>query len=259
MTAPGDNISSTCDSTGTVVGPCPPGHEHDGVGHEHGLAARRRRRRGAAAGQPQAHAGQVRLALQVTATPVTERSRPGRSAFWQAGYGHVDLAAAVEARARPRTSPRPSRRSRRRPTRRVLGASGFTVQRSDLWMWDAPQLTLQAARRPDVPVASRPRRQALKDRARLPVIGAALRVNGFDYIATVKRRRRHGRRHDDRANCWHRHVSLFVDLRTVERPRLRQAWTVEVTGDARRLRPRHLDSDSATGRKVTLLVAQLRA
>ena len=54
VTAPGVDISSTCDSAGTVIGPCPPGENTTASGHLDGLAARRRRRRGPEAGPARA-------------------------------------------------------------------------------------------------------------------------------------------------------------------------------------------------------------
>ncbi len=61
--------------------------EHGGLGHEHGLAARRGRRGGAAAGQPEPHRDQIRSALQATRDPGrtaadgNRRCRSGRSAM----------------------------------------------------------------------------------------------------------------------------------------------------------------------------------
>ena len=40
---------------------------------------------------------EVRMALQSTATPVARFGDGPRAPFWQAGYGHVDLAAAIDA------------------------------------------------------------------------------------------------------------------------------------------------------------------
>ncbi len=94
VTAPGVAISSTCDTAGTAVGPCPPGSNTTASGTS--MAAPHAA--GAAAVLLQANPSltptQLRNALQSTALPVTDATGTTLG-FWQIGYGHVDLAAAA--------------------------------------------------------------------------------------------------------------------------------------------------------------------
>ena len=65
-------------------------------------------------------------------------------------------------------------------------------------MWDAPPATLAGV--PDTQVvrhAGSQHDKAFKVTVGYPSLGSVA-VNGFDYTATVTRRRRQGRRHDDR-------------------------------------------------------------
>ena len=105
-------------TAGTIVPACPPPDytNAEAGGHVDGLAARRRRRGAPAPGQPESHARPG-----AHGPPVDRRRRwPGvgdgpRAPFWQVGYGHVDLAAAIAA-VKARTGRRTSRRPRRPPT-----------------------------------------------------------------------------------------------------------------------------------------------
>jgi serine protease AprX len=256
VTAPGDSISSTCDTIGVAVGPCPPNSNETASGtsmaspHVAGAAAVLLQ------ANPRLTPDQVRMALQSTATPVTNTEQTGRSPFWQAGYGHINLSAAVNL---VRSSGYASAISSKQATAdaAVLGSLGFTVQRSDVSMWDAPPATLGGV--PDtksfaIPVPSGTK--ALKVALGYPSLGSVL-VNGFDYTATVK----DGAGKvvgSTTANFWNGSSSLFVDLRSVKGLNFSKPWTVEVVGTYAASDPDTLDSDSALGRKVTLLVAQLR-
>ena len=111
VTAPGVDISSSCDTAGTVVGPCPPGENTTASGtsmaspHVAGAAAVLRQAR------PSITPAQIRSALQVTATPVIgtfEEDGPARRlGFWQVGYGYVDLGAGAAPRPLVHLHPRP--------------------------------------------------------------------------------------------------------------------------------------------------------
>jgi hypothetical protein len=194
------------------------------------------------------------MALQVTATPVTNTEETGRSAFWQAGYGHVDLAAAVKL-VRSRDYAKLLVAKQKAADDAVLKSTGFTVQRSDIWMWDAPRATLEGV--PDdktFDVAVPRQAKALKVAVGYPSLGSVA-INGMEYVATVK----DGAGNTvgtTTANFWNGSSSVFIDV--VSTLDFTKAWTVEIVGTRAASDPDTLDSDSATGRKVTVLVAVLR-
>jgi len=146
VAAPGVDISSTCDTTGTVVGPCAPGENTTASGtsmaspHVAGAVAV------LLEANPSLTPTQVRWALQSTADPVTAVDDEGEpvagatAPFWQVGYGRVDLAAAVDA-VRDPAKLRNLERSQRARNAEVLAATGFRVLRSDFFTWDAPRAT----------------------------------------------------------------------------------------------------------------------
>jgi len=255
VTAPGDSISSSCNPIGTLTAPC----EGDNATAS-GTSMASPHVAGAAAvllqANPKLTPDQIRMALQSTATPVTNTEETGRSPFWQAGYGHINVNAAVTL-VRSATYASAIASKQATADSAVLSASGFTVQRSDVSMWDAPRATLGGV--PDtrsfsVPVSSLTK--ALKIAVAYPSMGSVL-INGFDYTATVT---------DGSgkvvgttsASFWAGTSTLFVDLRTVKGLNFSKPWTVEVVGTYAVSDPDTLDSDSAFGRKVTLLVAQMR-
>jgi serine protease AprX len=147
VAAPGVDISSTCDSTGTVVGPCPPGENTSASGtsmaspHVAGAVAVLLQ------ANPSLTSTQVRWALQSTARPVGAVDDDGEpvegavAPFWQAGYGRVDLAAAVDA-VRDPAKLRNLERAQRARNAEVLAATGYRVLRSDFFTWDAPRATV---------------------------------------------------------------------------------------------------------------------
>jgi serine protease AprX len=255
VTAPGDNISSTCDPVGALTAPC------DGDNAEaSGTSMASPHVAGAAAvllqANPKLTPAQVQMALQVTATPVTNHEETGISAFWQAGYGHVDLAAAVNV-VRTKDYAKQLTAKQKSADAAVLKASPYTVHHSDLWMWDAPRATVAGV--PDsktfnISVPSKTK--AIKVAVGYPSLGSVA-INGMEYVATVK---------DSAgntvgtttANFWNGSSSLFVDLKSVTGLDYSKPWTVEIVGNYAVSDPDTIDSDSATGRKVTAVVAVLR-
>src|SRR6185312_3231274 len=95
VTALGDGISSTCDTAGTVVGPCPPGENTTASGtsmaspHIAGAAAVLKQ------AQPALSPTQVRQALEATATAVKVDGGTATAPFWEVGHGYVNLDKAV--------------------------------------------------------------------------------------------------------------------------------------------------------------------
>ncbi|MEY2421778.1 MAG: serine protease AprX [Acidimicrobiaceae bacterium] len=255
VTAPGDQISSTCNPLGALTAPC------DGDNAvASGTSMASPHVAGAAAvllsANPRLTPPQVQMALQVTATPVTNHEKTGQSAFWQAGYGHVDLAAAV-ALVKTRDYARLLPSKQKAADVAVLKATGFSVQHSDVWMWDAPRVTLQGV--PDdksLSIAVPAQAKAIKVAVGYPSLGSVA-INGMEYVATVT---------DGAgkvvgtttANFWNGSSSVFIDLRTATGLDFSKPWTVEVRGTMAASDPDTIDSDSATGRKVTVLAAVLR-
>lgn len=246
ITAPGVDISSTCDSTGTLIGPCGPGENASASGtsmaspHVAGAAAVLLQ------AQPRLTPDQVRLALQATATPVR-----GAAPFWQVGYGYANLDRAVGLvtgtgwRARLATASA-------RADRRVLASDGVKVLRSDFYVHAAPPVTAGGSDSTsyDVPVGARARTLAVS--LAFPsggTVGASL----FSYTVTVL---------DPSGAVVATSTTDPVAgsgtaLATVPVSKA-GTYTLQVAGDYAASDPDTIDSDSALGRFVTLHVAQLR-
>src|SRR4029079_15349680 len=142
VTAPGVAISSTCDTAGTVIGPCPPPNYDNATADGTSMASPHIA--GAAAVLLQANPGltsqQIFSALQATATPV--KAADGSALpFWQGGYGYVDLNAAVNLVRSGKNWARNIQKAQASADARVLGADGFAVSRSDMWQYTAPPAT----------------------------------------------------------------------------------------------------------------------
>jgi serine protease AprX len=256
VTAPGVDISSTCDTAGTAVGPCPPGENTTASGtsmaspHVAGAVAV------LLEANPNLTVDQVRSALQATATPV---AAPNGSAlpFWQVGYGYVDLSAAV-ALVRTKQWAKELPRAQARADARVL-ADGFSVTRSDFWTYDAPRLAVGGSDSRTYAVAVPLTTTHLKVTLSHPS-GAVLGINGpFEYTVTVR----------DAAGQvvgvtfetltqGAGTASVLIDLGTFANPPVVYgAFTLEVSGELAVSDPDTLDSESLLGRMVTLQVAQL--
>jgi serine protease AprX len=257
VTAPGDSISSTCDTAGTVVGPCPPGENTVASGtsmaspHVAGAAAVLLQ------ANPLLTPDQVRIALQATATPVTRNGATTTAPFWQVGYGYVDLNAAIQL-VRSKTWSKDLAKAQAKADARVLAEDGFKISKSDFWTYDAPRVTVSGF--PDtrsvsttVPLGV----TFLKVAISHPSL-AAVGPNGMQYTVTI---------HDGSGKVIGTTTeapilasgtaSVLLDLRTVSPAVVYGTFTFDISGDLAVSDPDTLDSDSDLGRMITLEVVQL--
>ena len=251
VTAPGVDISSTCDTTGTVVGPCPPGENTTASGtsmaspHIAGAAAVLKQ------ANPALTPDQVRLALQATASPVTNDDDTGTLPFWQIGYGYANLDKAV-ALVSSRSWAKDLARASTQADARVLAADGWKVARGDFWTYDSPRATVGGSdsHTYTAPVAAGV--TSLKVSLSHPSL-AAVGINGTSYTVTVK---------DPSGAVVGTSTESFTagaGTATVQVPVTSAGtYTFDVVGSYAVSDPDTLDSDSVGGRMVTLHVAQLQ-
>jgi serine protease AprX len=254
VTAPGVAISSTCDTAGTAVGPCPPGSNTTASGtsmaspHAAGAAAVLLQ------ANPSLTIDQVRSALQATAAPVTATAGGPPLGFWQVGYGHIDLASAVDL-VRASGFARQISRAQAAADRRVLGSTGYTVPTSDFWTWDAPRASVAGTDSrtftTDVPSTT----THLKVTLSHPSL-AAVGSNGMNYVVTVIDGTGQVLGKTTESASGAGTASLLVDLQAAAAHS--GTFTFQVSGQRSVSDPDTLDSESALGRVVVLQVAQAR-
>ena len=254
VTAPGSNISSTCDTAGTAVGPCPPGSNTTASGtsmaspHAAGAAAVLLQ------ANPALSNSQVRSALQATAAPVTDGAG-AQLAFWQVGYGHIDLAAAVDL-VRNKNFANKLTQAQNAADQRVLGSLGFTVPRSDFWMWDVPRASVAGSDSrtftADVPSTTTQLKVTLSHPS-LAVVGS----NGMIYTVTVRDAAGRVLGTTTESPSGAGTSSLLIDLRAAAAQP--GTYTFAVSGQRAVSDPDTLDSESLLGRVVVLQVAQARS
>jgi serine protease AprX len=256
VAAPGDDISSTCDTAGTVIGPCPPPAYGNATASGTSMAAPHAA--GAAAvllqANPSLTTSQLRSALQATAAPVTD-SAGTQLGFWQIGYGRIDLAAAVEL-ARAAGSSRRITQVQGAADQRVLGSTGYTVPKSDFWTWDAPRAAVAGtdSRTFTTDVSSKTTHLKVSlSHPSLAVVGA----NGMVYTVTVLDGTGQVLGTTTESPSGAGTASLLIDLRgAAAHP---GSYTFQVSGRRAVSDPDTLDSESLLGRVVVLQVAQATA
>jgi serine protease AprX len=256
VVAPGVGISSTCDTAGTVVGPCPPGSytSADGTSMASPHVA------GAAAvllsARPTMTPTEVRQALQATATPMLD-SHNQPLPFWQQGYGYVDLGKAV-ALVRKRSGWRNALAwASKKADQRVLASDGYKVTNSDWWTYGAPRLAVQGSDSHSYKVNVPSSTKFLKIALAHPS-GSTVGINLMEYDVTVTDAAGKvvGTSTDDLTQSTGL-ASAFIDLSKVSGGVTYGTFTIQVVGQTAASDPDTLDSDSALGRMITLEVAQV--
>ena len=254
VTAPGVDISSTCDSTGTVVGPCPPGENTTASGtsmaspHIAGAAAVLKQ------AQPALTPTQVRQALEATATPVKGATATARVPFWEVGHGYVNLdkAVALVRRSDWRTALASAARA---ADARALASDGQKVLRGDFWTYDAPRVTAGGSDTKTYTVPVSARTEKLFVSVAHPSAGT-VGANLFSYTVTITNPK--GvvvGTSTESATAGSGTSTAMVDLRKLKSPA--GTYTLKVVGDYAASDPDTLDSDSALGRMVVVHAAQL--
>ena len=247
VTAPGESISSTCDTAGTVVGPCPPGENTTASGtsmaspHAAGAAAVLLQ------ANPSLTPTQVRNALQATAAPVAG------TGFWQVGYGHIDLAKAADL---ARAGANKIAAAQSVADKRVLSSLGYTVPKSDWWTWDAPRASVAGTDSRTFSATVPSTTTHLKVTLSHPSL-AALGGNEMSYEVTVIDATGQVLGMTTEAAAGAGTASLLLDLKA--KAAHYGTFTFEVNGQLSASDPDTLDSESALGRVVVLQVAQAKA
>ena len=260
VTAPGQSISSTCSTAGIAIRACPP----YGNTSASGTSMASPHVAGAVAVLLQANPNltpqQVQQALQATAVPVATAADDPSGAmdapFYQVGYGHVDLAAAVTL-ARSKNWANKLVQGQAQADARVLASTGFTVPRSDVWSYDAPRVAAGGSdqRTYAAPVASGITH--LKVTLSHPS-GAVVGENGMSYTVTGRDAAGQVVGTTTEAATGAGTASLFVSLASLATPVSFGQFRFEVTGVLAASDPDTVDSESLLGRIVTLQVVQLK-
>lgn len=248
ISAPGVKISSSCDSTGTVIGPCPPGENASASGtsmsgpHIAGAAAVLKQV------NPALSPAQVQDALTATAGAVFDADK-NRVPQWQVGYGHVNLDKAV-ALVRGGDWRTDLRAATNQAEKRMLRADVWKVSRSDVWQYDAPPAALGGSDSATYTVSVPKGVDRLKLVLVYPTPGIA--ANVASYTATVtKDGKPLGSTETNVGYALGVATLLLKDVGAGE-------YTIDVSGDYAASDPDTIDSDSINGRVVWLQVAQLR-
>ena len=204
---------------------------------------------------PNLTAEQVRMALQSTADPIARFGDGPAAPFWQVGYGHVDLAAAIAAVSGKSWAKNLSK-AQAAADARVLAADGHRALRSDFWTYDAPRiavagLTDQRTYTAPVGVGVTHVKVALSH----PSLAVA-QANGMEYTVSVR---------DGLGRVVGTTVeapilgagTAYVALDVAGAGAALGTWSFDIRGELAASDPDTIDSESALGRMVTLTVVQL--
>ncbi len=248
LSAPGVDISSTCASTGSLIGPCPTPDNAEASG----TSMSGPHIAGAAAVLNQANRrltpAQVQDALTATASAVFDEDGR-RVPQWQVGFGHVNLDKAV-ALVRGAGWRSDLKAAGKLAERRMLRADGWKVSRSDSWQYAAPPVALGGSdsARYIVDVARG------VDRLKVVLVypSPGIAANLASYTAAVSRRGKAlGTTRTKLDYALGVATLLLKDVKAGKH-------TIDVTGDYAVSDPDTIDSDSINGRVVWLQMAQLR-
>jgi serine protease AprX len=261
LTAPGDQISSTCSTAGTIVKACPPPDYTNATAGGTSMASPHVA--GAAAvllqANPNLTPDQVRMALQSTADPIARFGDGPAAPFWQVGYGHVDLAAAISA-VKAKNWSKSLPKAQAAADARVLAEDGFKAVKSDFWTYDAPRLAVlgatdQRSFSTTVGLGVTHLKVALSH----PSLAVLAQSNGMIYTVTVKDAsgRVLGTTTEAPIVLSAGTAYLFLDLRTFSPAAVPGTLTFDVSGELAASDPDTLDTDSLLGRVIVLTVVQL--
>lgn len=253
VTAPGVDISSTCSTSGIAPGPC----LGDTNISASGTSMAAPHVTGAAAillqANPALTVDDVRTALTATARPVFSEvdGKKQQLGFWQAGYGFIDLDAAVSLVQRPDWQ-EALEEQQRQADRRMLRSFGVRVQRTDMWTYDAPHLALEGSDTRTY-TAYVPRGiGAIKVTLAHPSL-YAVQANEMVYTVTVRDAAGKVVGETTEAAAGHGTSSVMIDMKDAT-PGL---FEFEISGVMAVSDPDNIDSESLLGRVVVLHVAQL--
>ena len=251
LMAPGVDISSTCDSTGSVIGPCPEG----GNATASGTSMASPHVAGAAAvllqANPRLTPAQVQQAFKATASPVVQDKVVLGS--FQVGYGHINLDKAVAlVRGRSGTALKKAlATAMRKADARIAEQDAFGVVRADQWQEDAPPVAVGGSYTATHELVVGKGVDALKVALVYPTPGTAanlaqmtahvLDADGNEVGATT-------------TDILYAHGTASALLEGIAPG----AYTIEVVGDYAASDPDTIDSDSVNGRVVFLSATQLR-